>query len=139
MANTRKRQPASKRTAKRKPAQKGGTARERKPTRQERWDAAQRDKRRRRVLQRGAAALIAFVLIAGVVTWQIGNRRDASRAIAAMTRGTCKFDRKSDVGRVNEHAAEVAFGVEPPSGGVHEASAASPGVFRDGESPPDGQ
>ena len=135
MTNKRKRQPPA---AKRKPA-KAREPRERKPTQQERWEAERRQKRRRRRLQQAAVAVVLLGVVAGVVTWQVNIRRNESRAIAALTSGTCAFDRESDRGRVNQHAVQVGFRVEPPSGGVHAPTAASPGVFQAGEAPPDGQ
>lgn len=113
---------------------------ERKPSREERWEAARRAKRRRSTAKRAVAAVVALAVVGGLVAWQVGKRRDESRAIAAMEAGPCDFDRRSDPGRVNQHADSVAFKVEPPSGGVHEPSAASPGVFEGGRAaPPDGQ
>lgn len=54
-----------------------------------------------------------------------------------MTAGTCRYDRRSDPGRVNQHADNATFAVEPPSGGVHDPSPASPNVYREGSVPPD--
>lgn len=56
-----------------------------------------------------------------------------------MTAGDCRFDRRADPGAVNEHAANPTFKVEPPSGGVHDAGAASPGGYDAASTPPDGQ
>lgn len=140
MANKHKRRsPASKRAATRKRAKKNEHRRDRGPTRQQRWEAERRQKRHRRILQRTAAGVVVVALVAGVGAWQVNKRRNENRAIAALTKGTCKFDRKSDVGRVNEHAAKVAFDVEPPSGGVHDGTAAVPGTFEANQAPPDGQ
>lgn len=112
----------------------------RKPTREERWEATRRARQRQRKTRQAVAAVVALVLLGGLVAWQVGSRRDEARAISTMEAGGCDFDRKSDPGRVNEHADNVSFQIDPPSGGVHEPTAASPGVFDGGTTPPrDGQ
>lgn len=82
---------------------------------------------------------MVLALIAGVVGSKVRSDRAERYAIAAMTSGGCEFDRRSDPGAVNEHADNPTFQVDPPSGGVHEASAASPGVYTADSLPPEGR
>lgn len=111
----------------------------RKLTREERWEQARRAKRRQSLIRRTVVGVVIAALVGGVLAWQVGKRRNENRAIAAMTKGSCEFDRKSDEGGVNEHAPNVRFTVEPPSGGVHTQQVAGPGNYLERTPPPDGQ
>lgn len=76
------------------------------------------------------------VALAGL-GWKIRSDQAERRAVASMTAGTCRFDRRTDPGRVNQHADSATFAVEPPSGGVHDPSPASPAVYDEASAPPD--
>lgn len=77
--------------------------------------------------------------LGGFVAWGVASRRAEQRAVAAMTSGDCSYDTRSDPGRVNEHRPNSRFELDPPSGGVHDASAAPAGVFTEENRPTDGQ
>jgi len=107
------------------------------PTQAERLEQARRSRRRRsRLVRLGAVGAVLGVAAAGV-GWKVRSDQAERRAIAAMTAGTCRFDRRTDPGRVNQHASSATFAVEPPSGGVHDPSPASPAVYDEGSAPPD--
>ena len=109
------------------------------PTQAERWEAERRARRRRALRTRVAVIVVGIALVGGVVAWQVTNRRNASRTIATLTAGSCRYDTRSDRGRVNEHGANPTFTVNPPSGGVHSASVAPSGTFSAENAPGDGE
>lgn len=111
----------------------------RKPSQTERLEAARRLRRRRSVRRRAAAIAAVVVVVAGFVMWRVSEQQSARRTIAALTGGLCRYDTRSDPGRVNEHAASVTFKVDPPSGGVHEQSVAQGGTYTERNQPPDGR
>ena len=83
-------------------------------------------------------AISAIVAVAATALgWKVRSDQVERQAIAAMTTGTCRFDRRTDPGRVNQHADNATFEVEPPSGGVHDPSPASPGIYQQASVPPD--
>lgn len=107
------------------------------PTQAERLEQARRSRRRRsRLVRFGTVGVVVAVAAAGL-GWKVRSDQAERRAIAAMTAGTCRFDRRTDPGRVNQHADNATFEVEPPSGGVHDPSPASPAVYGEGSAPPD--
>lgn len=108
-------------------------------TQAERFERARRRRRRRRASVRAAVAGAVLVVAGGVAAAKFTSARAERQAVASMTTGTCRFDRASDPGRVNEHAGNPDFAVDPPSGGVHDPGAAAPGVFAAGSAPGDGQ
>lgn len=110
-----------------------------KPGRLERLEEARRDRRRRSLQARVAVAATVGVVVVGAVAWKLQSDRAERQAISAMTAGDCRFDRRSDPGAVNEHSENPTFAVEPPSGGVHDASPASPGDYDAESTPPDGR
>ena len=110
-----------------------------KPGRHERLEEARRARRRRSLLARTIAAGLVITVIGGLAAWKLLGDRAERQAVAAMTAGDCRFDRRSDPGAVNEHAANPTFRVDPPSGGVHDAGAASPGTYDAESTPPDGR
>jgi len=83
-----------------------------------------------------AAAVAAAVLV--VVFKVVDARRGDRELVASLTAGACTFDRRSDPGNTGQHANQVSFEVDPPSGGVHLPSAASPAVYTATNRPPDG-
>lgn len=109
------------------------------PTRAERIEAERRKRRRRSQLIRYGAIGIVAVVVAGIVAWRVTVRRDEQRAIAAMTRGACSYDTRTDEGRVNEHRPNSSFQLDPPAGGVHDGSAAGAGLYNEDRRPEDGQ
>jgi len=114
-------------------------ARDNRPTQAQRFEAARQAKRRRSLLVRVAVSATALMVGAGILGWRVAVRRDAARAIDAMTAGSCRYDTRTDPGRVNEHADNVQYSVNPPSGGVHLTSAASTGTYTAATAPPPGQ
>ena len=132
--------PPAKSAAKAKSGPPAATAgSERRVSRAERWEAEKRAKRRRSKVIRIAAGAVAAALVVGVVAWQLISRRNAQQIIAAMTSGDCRYDTRSDPGRVNEHGDNPTFRVDPPSGGVHSPSAARAGTYSEQNAPPDGE
>lgn len=122
-----------------KPTSQPTTTTTPKPGRHERLEEARRTRRRRSLLVRAAVAVVVVVVVGGLAAWKLLGDRAERQAIAAMTAGDCRFDRRSDPGAVNEHAANPTFRVDPPSGGVHDPGAASPGDYDAASTPPDGQ
>lgn len=110
-----------------------------KPGRHERLEEARRARRRRSLLVRAVAVAGVVAVLGGLATWKLLGDRAERQAVAAMTAGDCRFDRRSDPGAVNQHAANPTFQVDPPSGGVHDPGAASPGTFEAASVPADGQ
>lgn len=120
-------------------AQAQAQAGDRKLTREERWELARRAKRRRELFQRALIVVVLVAIVGAIVGWQVLKRRNESQAISVMTAGSCEFDRKSDPGAVNVHSNNATFQVEPPAGGVHSPSAASPGVYIEQRPPGDSE
>ena len=127
--------------AKPKAKQAAGTeaGHERKQPRAERIEAQRQAERRRSQLIRVGVIVLVVALLAGLVAWQVLNRRSSQRAIAAMTEDTCRYDTETDPGRTGEHIANPTFRVNPPSGGVHTPAVARAGVYTAANTPPDGQ
>jgi hypothetical protein len=112
-----------------------------KPTRQERIEAAQRERRRRRLVRRGIWVAAAVVLAGVITSVVVLNRQASERTIRRLEAGACTFDRRSDedAGQGRNHVQGTpAYEVEPPSGGNHLATPASPAIYTD-RVPPDGQ
>lgn len=135
MAKNRRKAPSA--PTKAKPKQP--RARDNRPTQTERFEAIRRAKHRRSRLVRFAAIGTAVAVVGGFIAWRVVERRDAKRTIEAMTRGSCRYDTRTDAGRVNEHADNAQYRVIPPSGGVHLPSAASTGSYTAPTAPPPGQ
>lgn len=110
-----------------------------KPGRHERLEEARRARRRRSLLVRAGVAVVVVAVVGALAAWKLLGDRAERQAVAAMTAGDCRFDRRSDPGAVNQHAANPTFQVDPPSGGVHDAAAASPGQYDADSTPPDGR
>lgn len=109
------------------------------PTQAQRLDHVRRSRRRRRQAWQFVVVGVTVMAIAVGVGWKFRSGRAEQQAIAAMTDGGCRFDRRSDPGRVNEHAQGATFRVDPPSGGVHDSRPAAPRVYPEGSAPPDAQ
>lgn len=109
------------------------------PTQAERIEAHRRARQRRQKLIRWGALAVITVVLGGIVAWRVAVRRAEQQAVAAMTSGDCRYDTRSDPGRVNEHQANTSFEFDPPSGGVHDVSAASAGTYTEEQRPSDGQ
>lgn len=119
------------------PATRLPGVRQSRPNQAERLEQARRSRRRRsRLVRFGVIGAVVAVAAAGL-GWKVRSDQAERRAIAAMTAGTCRFDRRTDPGRVNQHADNATFTVEPPSGGIHDPSPASPAVYEAGSAPPD--
>lgn len=113
--------------------------REKRPTQAERIEAHRRARRRRTRLIRYGAITVLTLGLGGFVAWGVASRRAEQRAVAAMTSGDCRYDTRSDPGRVNQHAQNTSFELEPPSGGIHDGSAATAGAYSEENRPSDGQ
>lgn len=112
-----------------------------KPTRQERLQAVQRQRRRQRLFRRGLAVGALLVVLGVIATVIVANRRASERTISRLEAGSCQFDRRTDPdqGQGRNHVTgSPVYQVNPPAGGNHLATAASPGVYTD-TVPPDGQ
>lgn len=107
------------------------------PTREERWAAAKAERHRKARLRQAAAVALGVLVLAGLVTWQVTNRRNAQRTIAALTSGSCKYDTETDPGPTTQHVPSASYRLNPPSGGPHIASAASAGVYTAENAPED--
>ena len=123
------------------PTARGDTPRptDKRPTQAERIEAHRRARRRRARLIRYGAIAVLTLGVGGFVTWGVVSRRAEQRAVAAMTSGDCRYDKRSDPGRVNEHRQNTSFELDPPSGGVHDGSVAPAGVYSEENRPSDGQ
>lgn len=113
------------------------------PTRAERLAAAEAARRRKRARNR---ALIAGGLLAVIALLAItitNSRRSNQRIVSALeSGGNCNYDSRtdSDAGTGNNHVnGNVAYEVNPPSGGNHNPSASPPGIFTADNTPPDAQ
>ena len=114
-----------------------------KQTRAERLAAAETARRRRAARNR---ALIAGGII-GVLTLitvtVINSRRSNERIVSQLeASGSCNYDTRtdSDAGTGRNHVTgDVRYEVDPPSGGNHNPSAASAGIFTQESKPPDSQ
>lgn len=111
------------------------------PTRAQRIAALQEAQRRRarnrKLLVAGGIALTVLVIV-GVV---VNNQRETSRRIERLEAGGCMYDNRadSDDGQGRNHVASVTYEVDPPAGGNHFASPASPGIYSAANLPPDGR
>ncbi len=111
------------------------------PTRAERLAAAEASRRRKasrnRALIAGGTALVLVLL---VVT--ISRSRGSNDAIVTKMEasGSCAYDAKADPdgGAGNNHVTgDLTYKVNPPAGGNHNPSPASPGIFTADSTPPD--
>lgn len=129
------RPPASK--SSKKPAKKQRDPSE--PTREERWEAARLERRRKERFRKLVAVALAVLVLAGVVTWQVVLRRNAQRTIAALTAGSCRYDTRTDPGPTTQHVPNASYQVNPPTGGPHPLSVAAAASYTLENTPPDGQ
>ena len=113
------------------------------PTRTERLAAAEKARRRkaartRALIAGGLAAVLALLTIT-----IINSRRSDSRVISALEdSGACNYDTRADddggTGR-NHVSCNIAYQVDPPSGGNHNPTAAPAGRYTMENRPPDAQ
>lgn len=113
------------------------------PTRAERLAAAEAARRRKAARNRAlVVGAIAAVLTLITVT-VINSRRSNSEVVSALeASGACAYDTRADddAGAGRNHVnGDIDYEVDPPSGGNHSPTAASPGVYSLGSAPPDGQ
>ena len=83
----------------------------------------------------------AVVLVGTITTVVVLNRQASERTIRRMEAGACEFDRRSDddAGQGFNHVEGTpSYSVDPPAGGNHLATPASPAIYTD-RLPPDGQ
>ena len=113
------------------------------PTRTERLAAAEAARRRRKTRNRAliAGAIVAVLTLITVTV--INSRRSNDALISALeSGGACAYDTRADEddgpGR-NHITGDLDYEVDPPSGGNHNPTAASPGVYSQGNAPPDAQ
>ena len=116
-------------------AKKSAPKRDRGPTRDERIAAERAARRRRELRFRVLVALVVLLVVGGLAFRTVQGRRASERRVAAVTEGSCRFDRKSDPGG-RTHVATPRFAVNPPTGGAHLASAVTPRSYQ--EPPEDG-
>lgn len=112
-----------------------------KMTRAERIEAAQRARHRKSFITRAAIIAGVVALLGGVVALILSNRAATERTIDRLEAGGCRFDRRSepDAGQGRNHISSPVYRLNPPSGGNHEAAAASPGIYTPENLPPDGR
>jgi hypothetical protein len=113
------------------------------PTRAERLAAAEAARRRKASRTRAlVAGGLVLVLVLLVVT--ISNSRRSNDAVVSKLEasGACSYDTKTDTdsGPGNNHVnGDITYKTNPPSGGNHNPSPASPGIFTADSTPPDAQ
>lgn len=136
----RRKPPAPK--SKARPAPGGRAPEERAPrvsATAQRQEAA-RARKRREAIRRNAILGVVGVLLAALLTVCLVERAQERQAeqelIAEITAGDCEYDTRTDSGR--DHIPSPSYEVDPPAGGDHTVQAASAGVFRQGQVPPDG-
>lgn len=128
----KKRPPVRPSAPPKRPTQAGGNARAGKPTRAERIEAVQRQRRRRALLWRATVALAVIVIVGSVAAIVINNRRASERTISRLEAGACRFDRESDddAGQGRNHVSgAVRYAIDPPAGGNHSVTVAAPLVY----------
>ncbi|MGH9264553.1 MAG: DUF3105 domain-containing protein [Acidimicrobiales bacterium] len=137
-------------TTKAPAAAKGGGAAKTKPqrertgpTRAERLAAAEAARRRRRTRNRALLVGAIVGVLTLITVTVINSRRSNSAVISALeSSGACSYDTRADdddgAGR-NHVSGNIAYEVDPPSGGNHNPSAARPGVYTQESAPPDGE
>lgn len=136
----RRKPPAS--NPKTRPAPGGGGPEERapRPSATARRQEAARARRRREAIRRNAILGVVGVLFAALLTVCLVERAQDRRAqeelVAQITAGDCEYDTRTDNGR--DHIAGPSYDLDPPSGGDHTPQAASEGIYREGQVPPDG-
>ena len=140
--------PAAAGAAKTAPAAKPGSSpkapRERTgPTRAERLAAAETARRRRAARNRALIAGGLVAVLALLTVTIINSRRSNQRIVSALeASGNCEYDTRSDSdrGAGNNHiTGNVAYEVNPPSGGDHNPSSSPPAIFTVDNTPPDAQ
>jgi len=113
------------------------------PTRAERLAAAEAARRRKAARNRALIAGGLVAVLALLTITIINSRRSNQRVVSALeASGACKYDTRSDTdrGQGNNHVnGDVAYEVNPPSGGDHSPSASPPGIFTVQNTPPDSQ
>ncbi len=130
---------AAKATPKAAKAGASTDSRPRKPTKIERIEAVQREKRRRLLRKRALAGGVVALLVVVIAGVMINNRRASARLIRQLEAGSCAFDRSydRDGGPGRNHVPGATYRVDPPAGGNHDPSAASPSLYP--TAPADGQ
>ena len=113
-----------------------------KPSRSERLAAAARARQRRRQLTRWiGGALVAGVVLAGVLAL-VADRQADQRTVEALEGASCRFDERTDAdagaGRNHVRGGNPAYQVDPPSGGNHLPNVAGPGIYPVERRPADG-
>jgi hypothetical protein len=94
----------------------------------------QRRRRKPPVSKPMIVAGVLFVVLLGV--YVAGQSKDKDELMAQLTSGDCRYDTRTDSG--SDHvAAPPPYEVNPPSGGDHTPEAASAGIYREGQVPPD--
>ena len=113
------------------------------PTRAERLAAAEAARRRKATRTRALIAGGLVAVLALLTVTIIKSRRSNQRVISALeSSGTCEYDTRtdSDRGAGNNHqTGNLAYQVNPPSGGDHNPSPSPPGMFTVDNTPPDAQ
>ena len=113
------------------------------PTRSERLAAAEAARRRKATRTRAliAGGLIAVLTLLTVTI--INSRRSNDRIVSQLeASGACEYDSRtdSDAGAGRNHiSGNLAYKVDPPSGGDHNPTPAAPGTFTTANAPPDAQ
>ena len=110
-----------------------------KTTRAERFDAARKQRNRRRLVRNIITIAIIVIPLGGLITWGAVNFAGTRLAIRDMNKGACNHDTKMDPGSVDQITSTAAYGVNPPSGGARESAITSPGAYSGSSAPADGQ
>ena len=111
------------------------------PTKKEQERAARAKADRRDAVRRKlvTAGLLGAVVGAVALYFVVDNRRDAELR-DALTSGSCEVDTEADptLAAGQNHVQSPSYGVNPPAGGNHLASAAKAGVYDGTAVPSDG-
>jgi hypothetical protein len=109
----------------------GGQRGRKPPSKQRRKEAV----RRNAVI--GVVAVLFVALLGVCLTERTKDKEAQDELVAQLTSGDCRYDTRTDSG--SDHVPNPPpYKVDPPAGGDHTPQAAAPGVYREGELPPDG-
>lgn len=116
-------------------------ARDNRPTRAERLEAARRERNRRVLFGRVAIAGVLVIAIVGALGFVVVNRAREAAWISATEAGTCAFDRRADTdaGSGRNHIENATYRINPPAGGNHHPQPMPAGVYDIEAVPDDGR
>ncbi|HEY3238204.1 MAG TPA: DUF3105 domain-containing protein [Acidimicrobiia bacterium] len=85
----------------------------------------------------GVVAVLFVALLGVCLADRTKDKEVQDKLVAQLTAGDCSYDTKADSG--SDHVENPPpYKMDPPAGGDHTPQAASAGVYREGQVPPDG-